>query len=565
MLKSMINPDSSGKKTNLVFGFMLIISLAASSGLMAYSGGTGTFGDPYKIETLGDLYLLSTTDGDWGYGKYFIQTADIDASETTGWYDGAGFSPIGNTNYGFFGSYNGQNHTINGLYINRPDTDFIGLFGRLQSGTLQNLGVTNVNITGHIYTGGLGGFCIEGSSITNCYSTGTVSGYNTVGGLVGLLNESSLSNSFSKASVSGTDIYYKYYIGGLVGFSFENSSISNCYSTGSVIGEVKVGGLVGTHSQSTVSRCYSTGSVTGDEDFGGLVGFDDGASVNSSFWNTVTSGQDSSAGGTGATTTQMTNATTTDNIFLNGGWDFKGESICGTDDIWNIGNGRNNGYPYLDWEYPSDPGTLPVELSAFTAQFIDNTPTLYWTTQSETDNMGWFVYRNEENDFTSSEKISEFIEGHGTTTLQQSYVYEDRIQNPEIGNTCYYWLESIDYGGVIYHYNKVAILTIPESPDPGNGAVPEPEQFGLFQNEPNPVIFSTKIAFNLTESAKIDLKIYNINGQLVKTLYPGVTSKRTIVWDGKNDNGKELKPGVYFYNLIVNGKTAETKKIILLK
>ena len=357
----------------------------------------------------------------------------------------------------------------------------------------------------------------------------------------------------------------RYYIGGLVGFSFENSSISNCYSTGSVIGEVKVGGLVGTHSQSTVSRCYSTGSVTGDEDFGGLVGFDDGASVNSSFWNTVTSGQDSSAGGTGATTTQMTNATTTDNIFLNGGWDFKGESICGTDDIWNIGNGRNNGYPYLDWEYPSDPGTLPVELSAFTAQFIDNTPTLYWTTQSETDNMGWFVYRNEENDFTSSEKISEFIEGHGTTTLQQSYVYEDRIQNPEIGNTCYYWLESIDYGGVIYHYNKVAILTIPESPDPGNGAVPEPEQFGLFQNEPNPVIFSTKIAFNLTESAKIDLKIYNINGQLVKTLYPGVTSKRTIVWDGKNDNGKELKPGVYFYNLIVNGKTAETKKIILLK
>ncbi len=60
--------------------------------------------------------------------------------------------------------------------------------------------------------------------------------------------------------------------------------------------------------------------------------------------------------------------------------------------------------------------TLPVELSSFTAQFLNAVPTLYWRTQSETDNMGWFVYRNEENDFTTSERISEFIDGHGTTT-----------------------------------------------------------------------------------------------------------------------------------------------------
>jgi len=209
--------------------------------------------------------------------------------------------------------------------------------------------------------------------------------------------------------------------------------------------------------------------------------------------------------------------------------------------------------------------TLPVELSAFTAQFIENTPTIYWETQSETDNMGWFVYRNEENDFTTSEKISEFIEGYGTTTQQQFYRHEDSIENPEIGDTYYYWLESVDYSGMIHHYNKVAILTIHDNHGATGNLVPEPERFGLLQNEPNPVISSTRIAFNLKETAKIDLAIYNLKGQLVKKLYSGNTSKHTVMWDGKDEDDKELENGVYFYKLNINGSTAETKKLILMR
>ncbi|TSA26337.1 T9SS C-terminal target domain-containing protein [bacterium] len=209
--------------------------------------------------------------------------------------------------------------------------------------------------------------------------------------------------------------------------------------------------------------------------------------------------------------------------------------------------------------------TLPIELSIFTAQFIENTPTLYWKTQSETDNMGWFVYRNEENNFITSEKISEFIEGHGTTTQQQLYVYEDQIQNPEVGDTYYYWLESIDYSGIINHYDNVAILIIPDQPDPGSGIIPEPEQYGLFQNEPNPVISSTRIAFNLPETEQVELAIYNLKGQLVKSLYSGVTSSKTLVWDGKDESGNDLHAGVYLYRLLIDGKTAGTKKLILIK
>ena len=216
------------------------------------------------------------------------------------------------------------------------------------------------------------------------------------------------------------------------------------------------------------------------------------------------------------------------------------------------------------YEWQGSPGTLPVELSTFTAQFLENTPTLYWSTQSETDNMGWFVYRGDENDFTTSEKISEFIEGHGTTSQQQSYLHEDNIQNPQVGDTYYYWLESIDYSGQVNHYEKVAVLTIPDH-DPGQGLIPEPMEYGLLQNKPNPVISSTKITFNLKEAVHVDLRIYNLKGQLVKSLYSGVALSKTLEWNGKDENGRELASGIYFYHLMVNGKAEETEKLIIVR
>ncbi|MBN2017726.1 MAG: T9SS type A sorting domain-containing protein [Candidatus Cloacimonetes bacterium] len=212
----------------------------------------------------------------------------------------------------------------------------------------------------------------------------------------------------------------------------------------------------------------------------------------------------------------------------------------------------------------TDP-TLPVELCTFTAQFIENTPTIHWSTQSETDNMGWFICRYDENDFSSSEIISDMIEGHGTTTQQQFYTYEDDLENPEVGDCYYYWLESVDYGGIINHYDNVAILSIPDHHNSGGSGIVIPERFGLLQNEPNPVVSSTRIAFNLTETAQVDLSVYNLKGQLVKKLYSRVTSKHTVMWYGKDESGNELENGVYFYRLSINGKIYETRKLILLR
>ncbi|HRP02543.1 MAG TPA: hypothetical protein PLE30_07850, partial [Candidatus Kapabacteria bacterium] len=128
------------KYTLLGLLFLLFGAINALSG--TYSGGDGTSGTPYQISTIADLIELSNTSSDWT-GKYFIQTANIvfnadsspvdwDGNGTVEWSgnDQYGFSPIGNNDTNFTGSYNGQNHTISNLYINRTSSSYIGLFGR---------------------------------------------------------------------------------------------------------------------------------------------------------------------------------------------------------------------------------------------------------------------------------------------------------------------------------------------------------------------------------------------------------------------------------------------------
>jgi len=179
----MINPDLSGKKRNLVLGLMLIMLLAFSTNLMADE--TEPTGDPREVSTLDHLLWISTNSSSWS--DDFIQTANIDASATSGWDDGAGFSPIGNSTTNFTGNYNGLNNTINGLTCNHVEINQ-GMFGLTDGATLQNIALTNVNITGGDYTGGLVGSAVN-NNISNCSSTGTVTGTSSdkAGGLIRLL------------------------------------------------------------------------------------------------------------------------------------------------------------------------------------------------------------------------------------------------------------------------------------------------------------------------------------------------------------------------------------------
>ena len=142
--------------------------------------------------------------------------------------------------------------------------------------------------------------------------------------------------------VVNADVTGQWYVGNLVGTHY--GTVSNSYSTGNVTGEGYVGGLVG-GSAGSVSNSYSTGGVTGDSHVGGLVGWN-GGTVSNSFWDSETSGQATSAGGTGKATAEMMNIAT----FTAAAWNITAVASGHTnpDYIWNTVSAVT--YPFLSWQ-----------------------------------------------------------------------------------------------------------------------------------------------------------------------------------------------------------------------
>jgi len=210
-----------------------------------------------------------------------------------------------------------------------------GLVGRNDGAVRYTYSIGSV--AGEWDVGGLVGS--NYGTVSNSYSTGSVTGSYYVGALVGG-NEGTVSNSHSTGSVTGN-----HYVGNLVGINGWDGTVSNSYSSGNVTGDEYVGGLVGVNF-GTVSNSYSNGNVTGDEYVGGLVGVNWGGTVSNSFWDTKTSGQATSAGGTGKTTAEMQNIAT----FLWAAWDIYAVAPGATNFAytWNIVHEQT--YPFLSWQ-----------------------------------------------------------------------------------------------------------------------------------------------------------------------------------------------------------------------
>ena len=377
--------DKSYKILKVYFAFIFIVILFSGGIINAQTAtapsGSGTSGDPYLIATLDNLYWVTQNSSSWN--KYFLQTADIDASSTSTWDGGAGFSPIGNSSTKFTGAYDGGMHTITGLFINRSTTNYVGMFGDTDNwfaGGIKNIGLINVDITGQTYVGGLVGS--HYGNISNSYSNGSVSGSGNVGGLVGA-NSFRISSSYSNGSVSGSD-----FVGGLVGHnwdrisgSYSNSSVSggssigglvgrnrddiwDCYSTGSVNGNTNVGGLVGyNYISGDIRNSFSLGAVSGTIRIGGFVGWNDYL-IRDSFWDTQTSGLGNAvgAGDSDGVTRKTTAEMKTLSTFTDAGWDFEVETTNGTDNYWDIDNVNqsiNNGYPFLSWQNGASTSVSP--------------------------------------------------------------------------------------------------------------------------------------------------------------------------------------------------------------
>jgi hypothetical protein len=222
-----------------------------------------------------------------------------------------------------------------------------GLVGDCVLGNITSCYSTGI-VAGNGFVGGLAGDIDRQGSITTSYSTSIVLGLHDVGGLVGQ-SEGFINSSFSKGIVFCSGSKHGWDIGGLVGYNY--GSIIYCYSTSPVMGSLyDAGGLVGS-GEGNIAFSYSAGMVEGGNNTGGLVGFYfDKNKIFSCFWDTQTSGQPKSAGGTGKTTFEMQ----TEATFLDAGWDFIGEAQNGDQDIWwmvEAKRGQSNPtYPRLWWE-----------------------------------------------------------------------------------------------------------------------------------------------------------------------------------------------------------------------
>ena len=203
---------------------------------------------------------------------------------------GKGWTPIGTSfDNSYKGTFDGGGHTITGLAVTTND-QFVGLFGYLnRAGTVKNVVMEGVLITSnHMFgcTGGVVGY--SWGTIENCSVSGSVSGTDCVGGVVGSQKAGSIIGCSTSATVKGT-----HYVGGVAGEKW--GSMTACYATGNVTLEIASqknnfgGGVVGLNGGSRVLACYATGNVTstgsstGNVHIGGLFG-DSYTTVTACYW-----------------------------------------------------------------------------------------------------------------------------------------------------------------------------------------------------------------------------------------------------------------------------------------
>ncbi|MBQ7765096.1 hypothetical protein IJ384_07005, partial [bacterium] len=243
--------------------------------LSSINPNTSISSGQYSISSAKELkQLADMTNSGKITGGEFVLACDIDLSEYS---DGEGWKPISSRSANC--TFNGNGNIITGLKINRGDVDRVGLFG-YNNGTIKNLGIEDCDITntnptnGENYTGAIVGSLgySSGGIIENCYSTGTVKGVRSAGGIVGYaLNSSTIKYCHSDVEVTTT---MEGKVAGIVGVAV-SSTITCCFATGDVYSATgTVGGLVGYANNVKIDNCYALGDVTATsgQDCGGLVG-----------------------------------------------------------------------------------------------------------------------------------------------------------------------------------------------------------------------------------------------------------------------------------------------------
>lgn len=321
--------------------------------------GWGTEGEPYVLWTAADLNVMRQNPG-----AFYILGTDIDLSSSVVWNHGKGWEPVGSVANPFTGYFDGNGFTINGLTINRPQTDYQGLFGYTCGASIRRLNLTEAHILGKNHCGGYVAYALN-SRLDELSFEGIIVAHNASGGIASVIHDGSLQRSMADVTMKN----YTEYAGGLAGYLISSSStkgtISNSGSTGLIEGNSHVAGLVGmvswgyvlnSYSHASVSglyqvaglagtvgwsnpgyisRCFATGTVTvlpGGSFSGGLIGRFMNGSILESYWDIQSTNQSSSSGmgATGKNTAEMMQQSTFER------WNF--------DTLWQMSS--VNTYPF---------------------------------------------------------------------------------------------------------------------------------------------------------------------------------------------------------------------------
>ena len=571
--------------TILIAVFVLLPVFAAAQ----FADGSGTEEEPWQIATVGQLQNVGQQEHLSGH---FILIADIDASETANWNEGDGFEPIGgydneSSSTPFNGSFDGNGFTINNLTIDRSDESYIGFFGVVDNGSIRNVRLEQINITGDDNVGGLIGYREGGLVIGSCTS-GIVTGNNLVGGLIGG-SFGDVHSSCSYADVSGNE-----YVGGLIGMHMEASveesyasghvtgqkfvgglagmsgvMLHASYATGDVAGTSRVGGLVGGNNgalsdaeKCIVSQSYSTGTVTGEEETGGFAGWNPWE-ITSSYWNTETSGKPAAVGSDpevtpdvinevkGLGTDQMTGQNAYIHMYQ---FDFN--------QTWQL----TEGYPVLAWQDPEnavDRPEVPIirvdtTMRDFGLVSTDRTDTVEVSVRNTGNNVlsgevflggpdaGRFAIAGELSGFTLEAGSSQAVAVTFQPGSLESYQAELNIVHDAPNRS----------DSLIIPLSGEGKEPTFVSPDPDR-----PRKVQLHQNYPNPFNPATQIRFALPEQVNVTLTVYNLIGQQVATLVHGT---RSPGWHDVTFDASGLSSGVFIYQIKVEDYV-ETRQMMFVK
>jgi len=241
-----------------------------------YSGGNGSADSPYLISNLDDLKMLSDSSIHWN--RHFKLMQDIDAAPTQTWDEGKGFHPIGNMGMYFEGGFDGNNHSISNLFIDRNNDSYVGLFGSMKSGYIRDLTIVNCSINAFsiigTLVGNMGSYDNEIPEVSNVVLMGCkVKGKDYVGGLVGNM----LRGRIEDCNAEDTIIAVWSRVGGLVGFTNQDNDswIRRCSVSTIMSAKSSVGGLVGFNSVSIIDchvKFHIERTQSAVQKYGGFVG-----------------------------------------------------------------------------------------------------------------------------------------------------------------------------------------------------------------------------------------------------------------------------------------------------